>query len=122
MKYSARIQPDRAKCSGYCLLSIARKPNQNLKIAPKSSQHLKINAYIHLKIGLKIANIGLKIDSLLLKIDALRILYIETSINLKMDSKNRPAWTSKNRITPSKNTTRVLLKIARGRRNPGGAF
>jgi hypothetical protein len=91
MKCIARIQPDRAKCSGYCLRSIARKPNQNLKIAPKSSQHLKINAHIHLKIGLKIANVGLKIAYIHLKIDALRILYIETSIILKIDSKNRPA-------------------------------
>ena len=99
-----KIQPILTKSSGYCLRSIARKPNRNPDIAPKSNQHLKINAHIHLKIGLKIANIGLKIDSCLLKIDALRILYIETSINLKIDSKNRPGWTSKNRIS-------ILLKI-----------
>ena len=122
MKYSARIQPDRAKSSGYCLRSIARKPNQNLDIAPKSNQHLKINAHIHLKIGLKITHNGLKIDSIHLKIEAFSILYIETSITLLIDSKNRPTGSSKNRITPSKNRTRVLLKIARGRRNPGGAF
>ena len=104
MKYSARIQPDRAKCSGYCIRSIARKPNQNLDIAPKSSQHLKINAHIHLKIGLKIANIGLKIAYILLKIEAFSILYIETRIILKIDSGTRPAISSKNRIS-------ILLKI-----------
>ena len=110
-----KIQPILPKSSGYCLRSIARKPNQNLKIAPKSSQHLKINTHIGLKIGLKITHIGLKIE-------AFSILYIETRITLKIDSKNRPIRSSKNRIIPSKNRTRVLLKIARGRRNPGGAF
>ena len=97
MKYSARIQPDRAKCSGYCLLSIASKPNQNLKIAPKSTYQsknrtgydLKINGYCsknHLKIdyiGLKIAYILLKIDYIGLKIQAFSILYIETRSGLK---------------------------------------
>jgi hypothetical protein len=117
-----KIQPILPKSSGYCLRSIARKPNQNPDIAPKSNQHLKINAHIHLKIGLKITHNGLKIASIHLKIEALRILYIETSITLKIDSKNRPTRSSKNRITSSKNRTRVLLKIARGRRNPGGAF
>jgi hypothetical protein len=117
-----KIQPILPKSSGYCLRSIARKPNRNLDIAPKSNQHLKINAHIHLKIGLKITHNGLKIAYIHLKIEAFSILYIETSITLKIDSKNRPTRSSKNRITPSKNRTRVLLKIARGRRNPGGAF
>ena len=90
MKHIARIQPDRAKCSGYCLLSIARKPNRNLDIAPKSTYQSKNqNGYCsknHLKIthnGLKIAYILLKIDYIGLKIDALRILYIETRSGLK---------------------------------------
>jgi hypothetical protein len=129
MKCIARIQPDRAKCSGYCLLSIARKPNQNLDIAPKSTYQSKNqNGYCsknHLKIthnGLKITRIHLKIAYIGLKIEAFSILYIETSIILKIDSKNRSTITSKNRIIPSKNRTRVLLKIAWGRINPGGAF
>jgi hypothetical protein len=75
--------------SGYC-------PKNQLNITPR---HTNI----------------LKIDTIGLKIEALRILYIETSITLKIDSKNRPTITSKNRA-------RVLLKIAGGRRNPGGAF
>ena len=124
-----KIQPILPKSSGYCLRSIARKPNRNLDIAPKSTYQSKNqNGYCsrnHLKIthnGLKITRIHLKIAYIGLKIAAFSILYIETRIILKIDSKNRPAITSKNRIIPSKNRTRVLLKIARGRRNPGGAF
>ena len=94
MKYSARIQPDPSKSSGYCLLSIARKPNRNLKIAPKSTYRSKNrNGYCsknHLKIthnGLKITHIHLKIDYVGLKIDAFNVLYIETRLNLKIGLK-----------------------------------
>lgn len=90
MKCIARIQPDRAKCFGYCLLSIARKPNRNLDIAPKSTlQSKNQNGYCSkngLKIthnGLKIAYILLKIDYIGLKIEAFSILYIETRSGLK---------------------------------------
>ncbi len=68
MKYSARIQPDRAKCSGYCLLSIARKPNQNLKIAPKSTYQSKNQNGYCSKNHLKITHYGLKITRIHLKI------------------------------------------------------
>jgi hypothetical protein len=101
MNIYRKIQPILPKSSGYCLRSIARKPNRNLKIAPKSTYrsknrtgyNLKINGYCsknHLKIthnGLKITRIHLKIAYIGLKIDAFSILYIETSINLKIGLK-----------------------------------
>ena len=106
MKYSARIQPDRAKSSGYCLLSIARKPNRNLKIAPKSTYRSKNRNGYCSKNHLKITHNGLKIDDIHLKIEAFSILYIETIRNLKIGlkiesdnhSKNRLCWTKNSRI------------------------
>ena len=106
MKCSARIQPDRAKCYGKCLLSIARKPNQNLEIAPKSTYQsknktenkLKINGYCS-KNNLDITHIHLKIAHIHLKIDAFSILYIERRINLKIGLKIKPD---------------IVLKIKRG--------
>jgi len=97
MKCSARIQPDRAKCYGICLLSIARKPNRNRTIAPKSTYQsknktqykLKINGYCS-KNSLKITHIGLKITHIHLKIDAFSILYIERQRNLKIGLKIKP--------------------------------
>ena len=83
MKYVARIQPDPSKSSGYCLLSIARKPNQNLDIAPKSTSHLKIDIRIRTKNGLKITHIGLKIEAIRLKIDAYESLYIESQLKIR---------------------------------------
>jgi len=99
MKCFARIQPDRAKCYGKCLLSIARKLNQNLDIAPKSTYQsknktqykLKINGYCS-KNSLKITCIHLKIACIGLKIDAFRILYIERHHNLKIGLKIKPEY------------------------------
>ena len=82
-----KIQPILPKSSGYCLRSIARKPNRNLKIAPKSTYQSKNQNGYCSKNHLKITHNGLKIDSILLKIDAFSILYIETSINLKIGLK-----------------------------------
>jgi hypothetical protein len=82
-----KIQPILPKSSGYCLRSIARKPNRNLKIAPKSTYQSKNQNGYCSKNHLKITHNGLKIDNILLKIDAFSILYIETSINLKIGLK-----------------------------------
>ena len=87
MKYISRIQALTSKSNGKCLLSIARKPNQNLKIAPKNKASSKNKTHYKLKINrlcsknnLKITHIGLKIDRIGLKIAAFRILYIERHI------------------------------------------
>ena len=61
MKPTARIQPDRAKCYGQCLLSIYTRSNKNRTSASKNNPHLKIDTRIHTKNGLKITHIGLKI-------------------------------------------------------------
>lgn len=101
MKHTARIQPDRAKCYGLCLLSIYTRSNKNLNTAPKNNPHLKIDTRIHTKNRLKITHIGLKIN-------ALESLYIEsqlkiTSILLKIDEGRRRSIHLK--------ITRIGLKI-----------
>ena len=104
MKYVARIQPDPSKSSGYCLLSIARKPNRNLDIAPKSTYRSKNRNGYCSKNHLKITHNGLKIAYIGLKIAAFNVLYIETTRNLKIGLKIESDNHSKNRLCWTKNS------------------
>ena len=83
MKYISRIQALAPKSNGKCLRSIASKPNQNLKIAPKNEASSKNRTANKLNLNrlcskntLKITHNGLKIDAIHLKIDAFRTIYI----------------------------------------------
>ena len=82
MKYISRIQALTSKSNGKCLRSIASKPNQNLKIAPKNKASSKNSPANKLKINRLCSKNGLKITHIGLKIDALESLYIESQLKI----------------------------------------